>query len=91
MSASPVVAAGSLVLVTGSGGLIGSSVAKVFAEHGYRVRGTSRSHGGLAQLEKDFKARYGPNSFEIAVVPDIAAPSAWDEAIKGPAVTVKRR
>jgi len=83
MSSQPLIPAGSLVLVTGAGGLIGSSVAKVFAEHGYRVRGTSRSQAGLAQLHADFHKRFGPNSFEIAVVPDIAAPNAWDEAIKG--------
>jgi len=70
-----------LVLITGIGGFIASSIAVKFLEAGYRIRGTIRSEAKA----KDWKAKHQKyaDRIDIVVVPDIGAPGAFVEAAKG--------
>ncbi|KAE8162634.1 hypothetical protein BDV40DRAFT_288360 [Aspergillus tamarii] len=60
---------GSRVLVTGANGFIGSNVIQQLLSLGYIVRGTVRSQ--KPWLEELFRSKYGPNSFESIVIPDL--------------------
>ncbi|KAJ7707355.1 NAD-P-binding protein [Mycena rosella] len=70
-----------VVLVTGITGFIGTHTALAFLEAGYDVKGTARStakaEGWIAHFPA-YKACY-----TYAVVEDIAAAGAFDEAVKG--------
>ncbi|KAI0521735.1 hypothetical protein F5B22DRAFT_643901 [Xylaria bambusicola] len=79
----PIIPLGSVVLVTGVNGLIGSWVADKFLEAGYRVRGTVRSISRCAWMEPFFTDRHGSGRFELIEVSDFSAPGAWDEAVRG--------
>ena len=79
----PVIAPGSLILVTGVNGFIASHVADQLISAGYRVRGTVRNATKAAWLEELFDNKYGKGHFEIVVVEDMAKPGAFDEACKG--------
>ncbi|KAF7340241.1 NAD-P-binding protein [Mycena venus] len=70
-----------VVLVTGITGFIGTHTALAFLEAGYTVRGTARS----AAKAEDWIARFSQHKaqYEYAVVEDIAASGAFDEAVKG--------
>ncbi|KAF1962084.1 NAD(P)-binding protein [Byssothecium circinans] len=69
-----------LILITGANGYIASLTITKLLAAGYRVRGTVRD--ASAKKNAWMKPHYGPN-FELAQVPDLAAPNALDEAIKG--------
>lgn len=84
----PAIPKGSLVLVTGANGLIGSNIADQFLRFGYRVRGTTRSPAKNAWITALFDAKYGPGSFELVAVPDMEAPDAFDQAVKGASAVV---
>ena len=77
--------AGSLILVTGANGYIGSHVCNELLKHGYRVRGSVRSPENNAWLPKSFNNTYGVGSFELVEVPVMEAPGAFAQAIKGAA------
>lgn len=77
---------GSLVLVTGANGFIGSHVVNTFLELGYRVRGTVREP--KPWLDDFFTNKYGVGKFESAVVPQIDVADAFKECIKGVAGVV---
>ncbi|OQO11810.1 hypothetical protein B0A48_03537 [Cryoendolithus antarcticus] len=79
----PTIPKGSTVLVTGVTGFIGSHVAAQVIEAGYCVRGTSRSKAKAQDLIKYFTSKYGADSITVAEVPDMVAPNAYDEAVKG--------
>ncbi|KAH7247627.1 uncharacterized protein BKA55DRAFT_676928 [Fusarium redolens] len=81
-----VVPKGSLVLVTGANGLLGSHIAKQFLEYGYKVRGTVRDATKFSWLLELFRKDYGRDSFELVQVDDLAAKGALDEAVKGATV-----
>ncbi|GAA5987316.1 hypothetical protein JCM11641_002681 [Rhodosporidiobolus odoratus] len=70
-----------LVLVSGTSGFLGSEVTLQFLRAGFRVRGTVRSQDKADKWEK----KYGnfDGRLEWALVEDIAANGAFDEAIKG--------
>ncbi|RDA94647.1 hypothetical protein CP533_2432 [Ophiocordyceps camponoti-saundersi (nom. inval.)] len=74
---------GSLILVTGVNGYIGSHVAEQLLEFGYRVRGTVRDVIKATYMHALFDEKYGPTSFETHIVEDMAVSGAFDEAIKG--------
>lgn len=74
---------GSLVLVTGANGFIGSHVVDQFLGAGYKVRGTARSESKGAWVKELFDKKYGPGKFELAVVPDMNQEGAFNEAMKG--------
>ena len=74
---------GSLILVTGANGFIGSHVADQLLEAGYRVRGTSRNESKSAWVKELFDGKYGQGKFETAVVQDMSQPGAFDAACEG--------
>ncbi|EXL68140.1 hypothetical protein FOPG_15792 [Fusarium oxysporum f. sp. conglutinans race 2 54008] len=78
---------GSTVLVTGANGLLGSHIADQFLAYGYKVRGTVRDLEKSSWLADVFVKNYGKGSFELVKVPDMAAKSAFDEAVKASILT----
>ena len=70
-----------IVLVTGSSGFVAAHIIKAFLTAGYNVRGTVRSEAGIPKVKETHGALAAKLSF--AIVPDIAAPHAFDEAVKG--------
>jgi nucleoside-diphosphate-sugar epimerase len=75
---------GSLVLVTGANGFIAAHIAKQFLERGYRVLGTVRDVAKAAFLIDHVFPEYAKRGdFELVAVPDLGAPNAFDEAVKG--------
>lgn len=72
------------VLLTGVNGYIGAVTAKAYLDDGYSVRGTSRSREKtLKGLGEALKTYIDQGKFEVYEVPDIEAPGAFDEAVKG--------
>lgn len=69
------------VLVTGASGFLAAHVLNEFLDHGYRVRGTVRTEETAAKVRKTH-AKYG-DKLSFAIVEDVAAPGAFDEAVKG--------
>ncbi|EWZ31040.1 hypothetical protein FOCG_08155 [Fusarium oxysporum f. sp. radicis-lycopersici 26381] len=82
----PAIPKGSLVLVTGVNGLLGSHVAKQFLEYGYKVRGTVRDVEKNSWLTAAFDKQYGQGNFELVAVADLTDEKALTEAAKGAAV-----
>ena len=80
---SPVIPEGSLILVTGANGFIGSHVCDQILQAGYRVRGTSREVSKTKWMEDIFEKKYGSGRFESAVVEDMAREDAFDGVCKG--------
>ncbi|CAG9985054.1 unnamed protein product [Clonostachys byssicola] len=79
----PALPKGSLVLVTGANGFLGSHVADQFLHYGYNVRATVRDtvkHAWYADL---FEKKYGKDRFELVQVDDMSKDGAFNEAIKG--------
>lgn len=70
---------GSLILVTGATGMIGSHVVNEALKAGYKVRGTSRS-----QERADYTVDVFENhpDYSTAVVKEVFLEGAWDEAMK---------
>jgi nucleoside-diphosphate-sugar epimerase len=79
----PLIAPGSLVLLTGANGLIGSHIVDQLLQCGYRVRGTVRSLKRCSWMEPLFASRHANSSLEIIEVADINAPGCYDSALKG--------
>jgi len=79
----PAIPKGSLVLITGINGYVGSHVADQFLEAGYRVRGTTRDLKKAAGLKQLWERKYGADKLELVVVKDISHEGAFDEAVKG--------
>ena len=73
--------AGQTILVTGASGFVAAHVLTEFLEHGYKVRGTVRSESSADKVRKTH-AKYG-DKLSFAIVEDVAAPGAFDEAVKG--------
>ncbi|KAH8811169.1 hypothetical protein F5884DRAFT_267019 [Xylogone sp. PMI_703] len=74
---------GSLVVVTGANGFIASHVVDQALDAGYNVRGTVRNAQKTAWMNKYFDDKYGAGRFSLIEVPDMSAPNAFDEAVKG--------
>ncbi|KAF6786155.1 aldehyde reductase [Colletotrichum sojae] len=79
----PAVPYGSLVVISGASGFIGSHVADQTLAAGYRVRGTTRDVAKNRWLEDYFRSKYGDDKFHLVAVPDMEAPDAFDEAVRG--------
>ncbi|KAL8763274.1 MAG: hypothetical protein Q9203_007427 [Teloschistes exilis] len=79
----PAIPQGSLVLVTGVNGYIGSHIADQFLEAGYRVRGSTRDVDKATCVREFFSKKYGEGKFETVVVADMVKEGAFDEAVKG--------
>lgn len=80
---SPVIPIGSLVLVTGINGYIGSHVADQLLQSGYRVRGTVRSDSKGEWVKELFDKKYGEGKVEIVIVANMSQPGAFDSACEG--------
>lgn len=74
---------GSVVIVTGANGYIGSNVVDQLLLLGYRVRGTVRKLDKSKWMQPLLDGKYGAGNFELVEVPDMAAPGAFDEVVKG--------
>lgn len=70
---------GSLILITGATGFIGSHVVNEALKAGYHVRGTSRSQERADYTVKVFQNH--PN-YSTAIVGDVQLDGAWDEAMR---------
>ena len=68
------------ILVTGATGFVATQVIKTFLNSGYKVRGTVRSDASAQACREIFPDAGDRLSF--AIVPDIAAPNAFHEALK---------
>jgi nucleoside-diphosphate-sugar epimerase len=77
------IAPGSLVVVSGANGYIASHVVDQLLQAGYLVRGTVRNATKSAWLKDLFDGKYGPDKFSLFEVSDMAAPGAFEEAVKG--------
>ncbi|KAM0231263.1 hypothetical protein ACHAPO_008642 [Fusarium lateritium] len=82
----PVVPKGSLVLVTGVNGLLGSHVAKQFLEFGYKVRGTVRDPAKNSWLSTAFDNQYGQGNFELVQLADMTSEEELKKLVKGVSV-----
>ncbi|KAL8825860.1 MAG: hypothetical protein Q9170_007630 [Blastenia crenularia] len=80
---SPAIPFGSLVLVTGVTGYIGSHVADQLLQVGYRVRGTVRDEAKAQWVNELFTKKYGEGKLETVIVKDMGAKGAFDEACEG--------
>jgi nucleoside-diphosphate-sugar epimerase len=69
------------VLVTGASGFIAAHVVDSFLRKGYHVRGTVRSEKAASDVRQTH-AKYA-DQLTTSIVPDMAAPNAFDEAVKG--------
>ena len=70
----PIIAPGSLILVTGVNGLIASHIADQLLAAGYRVRGTVRDLARSSWMTPLFESRHGPGHFELIQVANLAEP-----------------
>ncbi|GAO17623.1 uncharacterized protein UV8b_06051 [Ustilaginoidea virens] len=78
----PSIEHGSLVLVTGVNGYIGSHVAKHLLERGFRVRGTVRDDHKRGYMEALFEESHRRGEFEVQIVEDMASDGAFDTAMQ---------
>ncbi|RSL84650.1 hypothetical protein CEP51_003753 [Fusarium floridanum] len=74
---------GSLIVVSGVNGFIGSHIADQLLAIGYRVRGTVRSLERSGWLEEYFGQKYETASFELIEVVEIDKEGAFDDAVAG--------
>ncbi|KAH8657896.1 hypothetical protein BX600DRAFT_482486 [Xylariales sp. PMI_506] len=76
---------GSWVLVTGATGYVAAHIIKQLLERGYKVRGTVRDQSRASWLTTSpaFKPYAERGDFTLATVPDLAAPHAFDDAVRG--------
>ncbi|KAF5980165.1 aldehyde reductase II [Fusarium coicis] len=72
---------GSLIVVTGANGFIGSHICDQLLGIGYQVRGTVRSLERSHWLRDYFENKYRSPKFQLVVVPDIDKEGAFDEAV----------
>jgi nucleoside-diphosphate-sugar epimerase len=70
--------------VTGANGFIAAHIVKEFLERGYRVRGTVRDISKSAFLTEEIFPEYAKRGqFNLVAVPDLGAPNAFDDAVRG--------
>lgn len=72
---------GSLILVTGANGYIGSNIIDFLLELDYNVRGTVRAP--KPWLNDLFDKKYGSNRFETVIVPVLEKEGALDATMIG--------
>jgi len=69
------------ILITGANGFVAMNVVQKFLEAGYKVKATVRSDAKFQDIVDIFPAHASQLSY--AIVKDIAADGAFDEAVKG--------
>ncbi|KAK1244023.1 hypothetical protein MKX08_002161 [Trichoderma sp. CBMAI-0020] len=75
--------AGDLVLLTGGTGMIGFKTLVEVLKAGYKVRAAVRNQAGFDRIASLKPLAPYVSNLESIIVPDIAAPGAYDEAVKG--------
>ncbi|EFQ27463.1 NAD dependent epimerase/dehydratase [Colletotrichum graminicola] len=75
-----------LALVTGANGFIGARAVEAFLLAGYSVRAAVRSQNSATSLTDVLPSYTASGQLSTAIVPDITAPGAFDDAVKGVAV-----
>jgi nucleoside-diphosphate-sugar epimerase len=83
LSSGMIVPPGGKVLVSGVNGFVASHIADSLLNLGFTVRGTVRSEEKAAWIKEALTKSNPSVPFEVILVPDITAPNAWDEAVKG--------
>ncbi|KAF8215647.1 hypothetical protein K438DRAFT_1901577 [Mycena galopus ATCC 62051] len=73
---------GSLVLVTGATGFVGSAVCDTAIARGFRVRGVTRSVSKAARFAKYLEEKHGKGAFELVEVKDSTVSGAYDEVLE---------
>ncbi|KAF2679911.1 NAD(P)-binding protein [Lentithecium fluviatile CBS 122367] len=84
----PLLPAGSLVLVTAANGLIASHIVSELLTYNYRVRTTVRSRIRCSWLLPLFKSLHPTSTLEVVEIPDINAPGCYDAALKGASAVI---
>ncbi|KAH8896159.1 aldehyde reductase [Thozetella sp. PMI_491] len=79
----PAVPYGSLVVISGASGFIGSHVVDQTLTAGYKVRGTTRDIHKNQWLADHFRQKYGNDMFQLVEVPDMEVEGAFDAAVEG--------
>lgn len=79
----PTLPEGSLILVTGVNGFIGSHIADQILLAGYRVRGIVRDAQKNSWMTPFFDDKYGQSKFELVEVQDLNEKKALKEALQG--------
>lgn len=74
---------GSLILVTGANGLVGSHVVDQLIKHEYRVRASVRDAQKSGWLAKYFEEKYGQGKIELVEVKDLTNSAALKQALSG--------
>ena len=74
---------GTLIVVTGANGLIGSHVVDQLLLAGFKVRGIVRSLKKAWWMEDFFNNQYGPGLLSLLEVPNMAAAGADDDVLHG--------
>ncbi|KAH8658582.1 hypothetical protein BGZ61DRAFT_486186 [Ilyonectria robusta] len=79
-----VIPKGSIILITGLTGYIATHIAQQLFAGGYNVRGTVRDLSKASWLKDElFSTEHAAGKLELVQVPDLAAPEAFNEAVKG--------
>ena len=71
------------VLVTGSGGYLGSAISWQLLKKGFKVRGTTRTASKLGLFKDKADREFGQGKFEIAEITDLSVKGALDSALRG--------
>lgn len=74
-----------LILLTGASGFVAAHVLNSLLQHGYKIRGTVRSGATADKVRKTHSHLLNgdPSRLTFAIVPDLAATGAFDEAVQG--------
>jgi nucleoside-diphosphate-sugar epimerase len=84
----PLLLPGSLILVTGSNGLVASHVVDQLLLYGYAVRGTVRSRERASWMIPLYQARHPGSRLEVVEVPNITVEGCYDEALEGTSAVI---
>ncbi|KAL1857329.1 hypothetical protein Plec18167_008406 [Paecilomyces lecythidis] len=71
-----------IILLTGASGFLAAHILDKFLSKGYKVRGTVRSESSIEAIRKATNPQYH-DKLSFAIVPDMQAPYAFDEAVQG--------
>ncbi|KAF7377602.1 Epimerase domain-containing protein [Mycena sanguinolenta] len=74
---------GSLILVTGATGFVGSAVCDAAIVRGFKVRGVTRFLSKAAALVEYLDSKHGRGSIEFVEVKDITASDAFEGVLEG--------
>jgi nucleoside-diphosphate-sugar epimerase len=69
------------ILLTGASGFIAAHTLDILLERGHSVVGTVRSQEKADKIKAQYNGKYA-DKLSFAIVPDIAQPDAFDEAVK---------